>query len=486
MKVYIVTEGYKSTGYGHLTRCLSIYQAFEEQNITPQLIINGSDEAEQFLEGSNYIFLDWIKNPEQLFKITEGSDIVIVDSYHAGENIYSGLYGRTRLLAAIDDYIRLNYKAHIVINGTIGSENFNYIRNEGTKYLLGAKYIPLRREFSKTAEKKIEPVIKNIFITLGGQDVRSLTAPVLDKLLSEFPDMNYFVAVNESFNIDTDKYSKKKKVKFVFNAGAVKMRDLMLKCDAAVIAAGQTIYETACTGIPTIAICVVDNQVKNLQEWVKNGFIQEELYHTDEKLLDKICSMINRLKGPEVRSAISRKGKSTIDGQGGKRMVDIINGIDSFNNKLYFRIAAPDDANLVFNLSNDLLVRKNSINQHEIKWEEHLNWFNSCLQNENYLFLLFFSGEQEFVGQVRFNIENDEATVSISIAKDFRGKRLSSQMLILSCRELFHKFCSVNKIKAIIKIENSSSVKGFEKAGFSFFSSEMIMNEKYNLYFLKR
>jgi len=32
MKVFIITEGSKNTGFGHITRCLSLYQAFEEKD----------------------------------------------------------------------------------------------------------------------------------------------------------------------------------------------------------------------------------------------------------------------------------------------------------------------------------------------------------------------------------------------------------------------------------------------------------------------
>ncbi len=31
MKVFIITEGGKNIGFGHINRCLSLYQAFEEK-----------------------------------------------------------------------------------------------------------------------------------------------------------------------------------------------------------------------------------------------------------------------------------------------------------------------------------------------------------------------------------------------------------------------------------------------------------------------
>ena len=41
MKVIILTEGGKNMGIGHLARCLSLYQAFEDKNINAEIIVNG-------------------------------------------------------------------------------------------------------------------------------------------------------------------------------------------------------------------------------------------------------------------------------------------------------------------------------------------------------------------------------------------------------------------------------------------------------------
>lgn len=56
MKVFIITEGGKNIGFGHITRCLSLYQAFKEKEIIPELILNSDDNIEYLLDnlgGSN-------------------------------------------------------------------------------------------------------------------------------------------------------------------------------------------------------------------------------------------------------------------------------------------------------------------------------------------------------------------------------------------------------------------------------------------------
>ncbi len=43
------------------------------------------------------------------------------------------------------------------------------------------------------------------------------------------------------------------------------MRDVMLSSDVAISAGGQTLYELARTGTPTVAVSVADNQKKNVE-----------------------------------------------------------------------------------------------------------------------------------------------------------------------------------------------------------------------------
>ena len=45
MRVYILTEGGKDFGYGHVARCSSIHQAFEYYNVSPKFIVNGDESV---------------------------------------------------------------------------------------------------------------------------------------------------------------------------------------------------------------------------------------------------------------------------------------------------------------------------------------------------------------------------------------------------------------------------------------------------------
>ena len=89
MKVFIITEGVKNIGFGHVTRCFSLYQAFEERGILPEFIINGDDNIEYLLEDVNYKIFNWLDEKSKLFEMVKDTDIAIIDSYLADISLYN-------------------------------------------------------------------------------------------------------------------------------------------------------------------------------------------------------------------------------------------------------------------------------------------------------------------------------------------------------------------------------------------------------------
>ena len=148
MKVFIVVEGFQNTGYGHLTRCLAIYEAFEELDIQPTLIANCDEDGKKYLGNINLVFYNWFENSNKFLKQIKGSDITVIDSYIASKDIYVQVSESVKKAVYIDDYLRIEYPKGIIVNGAIDAENLPYNRKPDQKYLLGIDYIPLRKKIS--------------------------------------------------------------------------------------------------------------------------------------------------------------------------------------------------------------------------------------------------------------------------------------------------------------------------------------------------
>ena len=142
-------------------------------------------------------------------------------------------------------------------------------------------------------------------------------------------------------------------------------------------------------------------------------------------------------------------------------------------NYIEARDACDNDMDLVFEWSNDELVRSQSFNSAPILYDKHKEWFTSKLNSHN---SLMFINEYHTkpIGLVRFELEKENSTVGVLVSKEMRGKGLSSLILIKSLAKYF----SNNNIPvfAYIKKTNQASVRAFEKAGFSF-SHDTLINE---------
>lgn len=135
---------------------------------------------------------------------------------------------------------------------------------------------------------------------------------------------------------------------------------------------------------------------------------------------------------------------------------------------LSFRKATLADTKLYFEWANDSSVREQSYNSNTIDFKSHKKWFESKLEDDSCMLLLFQNDKKLNVGQIRIQKENEnEALIGISIAAEHRGKGLAKEMLLMASDYFLEK----NKgylINAYIKEQNRSSKQAFEKAGFEF------------------
>lgn len=485
MKVSIITEGFRNTGYGHITRCISLYQAFQERKIFPTLYVNGDEKSKKFLINFNYEIIDWLNHPAQLIKKIINSDILIIDSYLASKEFYDNIYKFTKILLIIDDYMRIDYSAGIVLNGTINAEQFQYPNKKEVEYLLGSKYIPIRKAFWDIPNRKYKNNLSLILITFGGQDIRNLTLPVVKALIDYDPDLKLKVVFGNK-NSEEFKEEQKINAEFYFSVNEEEMKNLMLECDLAIAAAGQTLYELAATGTPTIAVAVADNQRHNINEWHEAGFLLEPIYYNDINCIKKIIDQVEKMKSIRIRKKLGKNGKAKVDGKGSQIIVDFLIdklcSVDGF----YLRKATADDSEIVYKLSNEPEVRQQSINKNFIEREEHEVWFNNKIVDKNYLFLLAFDKSDNFIGQIRFHIDYNHAVVSISFTKEFRGKGLSKKIIKEACKILMDEFTSIKYVYAYILPDNKASINGFKSAGFILSGEEVFNNEKFLKFILER
>jgi spore coat polysaccharide biosynthesis predicted glycosyltransferase SpsG len=325
MNVFIVTEGGKNIGLGHIARCISIYQAFEEVGIQSQLIVNGDETVEKQLKDKNCKVFDWLNDREMLFAVLRDADIVFVDSYLADYDLYENISKIVKTAVYFDDDIRIDYPKGFVVNGAIFAEQIPYPKRKEVVYLLGAQYAPLRKEFWDVPAKSICDSIESVLITFGGSDIRNLTPKVLKLLVDTYPGLVKKVIIGKGFRSTAEiEDIKDHNTELVYYPDAAGMKKVMLESDIAISASGQTLYELGRIGVPTIVIIVVpvpDNLMKSFQGMEKSGIIEYAGNWQDNCLTEKIKRHIEKLSCRNLRQSKSSRLREVFDGESALRLV---------------------------------------------------------------------------------------------------------------------------------------------------------------------
>lgn len=462
MKVCLLTEGSRDIGFGHITRCISIYQAFKKYNFKPLLIVNGDESIVNYYD--DIVIMDWLNESEKLFDIVGNSDIIIIDSYIAPKEVYDKFSTITKLLVSIDDNNRIEYPEGIIINGSINAPSINYTCNNGV-YLLGPEYVPLRNKFWGKIRKPIRKTLNSVMVTFGGEDSANLTPKLLRLLRKHYPEFEKRIVIGSGFdNVDEINNLVDNKTELYHNLNAAQMKQLMIESDIAISAGGQTIYELAKIGIPCIIISVAENQLNHVEGWENAGFICYAGWKDDPDLLGNILRYLEELGNQKFRMEKSKVGRQFVKGTGSLLvMKKVIRKYVSDN--LILKQADESYLKPVFNLSNDPWVRERSFSNGEISFDEHVIWYNNEIINDNCLFLVA-EVDSEFLGQIRFKINEDIAIISISLVKKYRGIGIGAEILKRSIVILKTKKPQIRRIIAQIKSDNLHSKNFFIKFGF--------------------
>lgn len=324
----VVTEGGQTFGFGHITRCISISTIFKQYGYSINFIINGDNSIFSILKGIQYSVFNWTKEQKNLSELLLKSSIILIDSIEITNQqiLYIEALGKDVIF--IDDEKRRNIlNKGFVIDWTVLSNKKEYFlpKKENITYLLGSEYTPLRKEFTISSQNIIKENIESIMVTFGGSDVRNLTPIVLKTLVEYFPNIKKNIVIGAGFtNIENIELYKDKNTKLIFNASTSTMVELMQTSDLAIASGGQTLYELALLGTPTIAILLVENAKDDTQGWEEVGTLKNIGWYNDPELINNLKKAITFLKQKDKRIEMQNNGKDYINPNGALKLVNTI------------------------------------------------------------------------------------------------------------------------------------------------------------------
>ena len=337
-------DGNSDVGAGHIMRCISIADAAGKKGFRSVFMTAGAEFGEilrahgheQMVLGTDYRKMEsetgrLVAALRQVFP-----EALIVDSYFVTPRYFSLLRACTGYrIVTMDDMALFPYDCDMLVNYNIyGGEweaKYRYIYRDGgcPDLLLGTRFVPLREEFLTEKRGSVRKEGKQILVSTGGADTEHFTLALLDAI-RRHPSDKVFHLILGSMNPDREEIRKRAAGlrDIEIHENVREMAKLMLMCDAAISAAGSTLYELCATQTPTITYVLEDNQKPGATAFEKSGILQNagDLRETGAtELADRLIGgAIALCDDEELREKISLMQQNAVDGCGADRIVDSI------------------------------------------------------------------------------------------------------------------------------------------------------------------
>jgi UDP-2,4-diacetamido-2,4,6-trideoxy-beta-L-altropyranose hydrolase len=143
------------------------------------------------------------------------------------------------------------------------------------------------------------------------------------------------------------------------------------------------------------------------------------------------------------------------------------------------------DCKMVWSWANDRGVRSVSFSKDDIPYDSHIKWFKKKLNDPNCVFFIAEEINQKPVGQVRYDLVGDEATISVIVDDNFKGRGYGLQIIARASERIF-KIRHVRKIHAYVMPENHASIKVFKKANFQLIESTTVNGQPASHFILSK
>ncbi len=463
-------------GTGHIMRCLALALAWQEKGGQAMFVLANKSpalEARLQLEGMKVVYLSVEAGSSEDAKQTAdfvhqfAAQWLVVDGYHFGAEYQKAIKNFGVSLLFLDDYGHADhYYADLVLNQNISAHEDLYQRREVfTRLLLGTQYVLLRREFWqwRVWQREINPIARKLLVTLGGSDPDNVTLKVIHALPQvNVDDLEVIIVVggsNPHYEVLQAEVAASK-LSISLQQNVNNMPKLMAWADLAISAGGSTNWELAFMGLPSLLITVADNQKVIAQHLGGIGATTNLGWHEAINTEQIVETIVHLSQSYIIRTKMSEMGRQLVDGEGCKRVIAEIQ-----RSTVKLRDMCESDRQILWEWANDIQVREVSFSSDPITWDDHVHWFSTKLIDPNSQLYIATDANDLSIGQVRFDMHNQEATISISIDRQFRHQGYGHKIIQLAVARICLD-SGVKIVHAYIKLNNQSSVRAFEKAGF--------------------
>lgn len=350
-KICFYANSSPKIGAGHIMRCLALAQAFQKMDyracflykecLPHVLSLLKENQVEPvYCDSDNFTCSELIQNNQFDCLVVDDYDLIDDERLSLKDLVSKPRHTRTKIIA-IDDAIEdTEVFADIVVNHAETATPEQYVgRFKSDTLLLGKTYALIRKEFLISSNALTEHR-DSLLITLGATDVKGISLPLVQRVHQLVPKVPIVLVLNNLSLFDSHLLTEVSNLENVhLHTNVKQMSALMKQSRLAVTAAGGTLNELACMGVPSIAIVVADNQLSAMCS-LHNGqyykAIDARSYQVDapcnsnpnKKVIDKIVNQTVELwRDTCLLSEMSERAKQVVDGKGCSKIVDAVENL---------------------------------------------------------------------------------------------------------------------------------------------------------------
>lgn len=240
----------------------------------PLTTTNTQVASERFKEPVHASWLggDWQTDAEQTRAILETlhPDWLVADHYALDQRWEAALRPHYQKLLVIDDLADRPHHCDLLLDQNLGrlpNDYFNLVPTH-CKVLTGTQYALLRPEFAAlraySLQRRQQPLLKQVLITMGGVDQPNATGQVLQALkgctLPQDCRISVIMGLQAPWlqQVGAQAQAMPWPTEVLVNVRDMARR--MADSDLAIGAAGSTSWERCCLGLPTLMVVLADNQ----------------------------------------------------------------------------------------------------------------------------------------------------------------------------------------------------------------------------------
>lgn len=483
-------------GSGHFMRCLTLANALKQRGTRTRFVSRNLPEYMRSMlaaKGHEFALLDNVYHaatPDELahanwLGISQAQDAadsiqalsdeiwdwLIVDHYALDSRWESVFRQAAGKILVIDDLADRQHDCDILIDQNFYADmESRYIGKVPAhcQMLLGPRYALLRDEF-RQLHQQLKPrngPVKHVLVFFGGMDADNYTGRAIEALSGmDVSDLHINVVIGAQHPDREQIEADCARRGYTCHVQTDRMAELMAAADLAIGAGGSATWERCCLGLPTLSICLADNQRRQIADAARDGLLYSPEIHDD--LMQTIQRHVGALiENSYLRHLVSRNGMQAVDGRGVARVMAKISDSKISGQGVDVRLAVAGDAELVWPWRNDESTRRYFFDSAPVSLEVHLAWWIRSLSDPQRVLLLGRLDEKE-VGVIRFDfVDLRQAKVSIYLNPEMTGRGVGKSLLRAGQDWLLQKHPEIDNVIAEVMPNNIASLRAFLGAGF--------------------